>query len=65
MTVSEMNLDNSETSFDGPPFPLRLRIVLEQASNLEDSITLTLTLTLTLALAITLTLTLTLALTLT
>lgn len=35
ITVSEMNLDNSETTFDGPPFPLRLRMVLEGAANLS------------------------------
>jgi len=37
ITVSEMNLDNSRTSFDGPPFPLRLRMVLERASTLEEA----------------------------
>eukprot|EP00939_MAST-03C_sp_MAST-3C-sp1_P005446 g5446.t1 len=37
ITVSEMNLDNSETTFEGPPFPLRLRTVLEKASSLEDA----------------------------
>jgi len=37
MTVSEMNLDNAETTFDGPPFPLRLRMVLENASSLAEA----------------------------
>ena len=35
ISVSEMNLDNSRTTFDGPPFPLRLRMVLERASSLR------------------------------
>ena len=35
LTVSEMNLDNSLTTFDGPPFTLRLRMVLEGATNLS------------------------------
>jgi len=37
LTVSEMNLDNSETTFEGPPFPLRLRMLLEGARTLEDA----------------------------
>lgn len=37
ITTSEMNLDNSETTFDGPPFPLRLRMVLERARSLSDA----------------------------
>lgn len=40
LTVSEMNLDNSHTTFDGPPFPLRLRMVLERASSLAEARTL-------------------------
>jgi hypothetical protein len=34
MTVSEMNLDNSRVTFNGVPFPLRLRMVLENSTNL-------------------------------
>ena len=37
LSVSEMNLDNSLTTFDGPPFPLRLRMVLERSSSLADA----------------------------
>jgi len=37
ITVSEMNLDNSQTTFSGPPFPLRLRMILEQADDLESA----------------------------
>ena len=32
-----MNLDNSVTTFDGPPFPLRLRHVLEDAASLSEA----------------------------
>eukprot|EP01090_Pellita_catalonica_P001670 TRINITY_DN11432_c0_g1_i1.p1 TRINITY_DN11432_c0_g1~~TRINITY_DN11432_c0_g1_i1.p1 ORF type:complete len:519 (+),score=87.78 TRINITY_DN11432_c0_g1_i1:144-1559(+) len=37
ITVSEMNLDNSRVTFSGPPFPLRLRMVLEQGKDLESA----------------------------
>lgn len=37
ITVSEMNLDNARTSFDGPPFPLRLRMVMEQSDDLVSA----------------------------
>lgn len=37
LTVSEMNLDNSVVTFEGPPFPLRLRMVLESGSSLEGA----------------------------
>jgi hypothetical protein len=37
LSVAEMNLDNSLTTFDGPPFPLRLRMVLEQATDLASA----------------------------
>jgi hypothetical protein len=39
VTVSEMNLDNSNVTFLGVPFPLRLRWVMEQASDLSSAIT--------------------------
>jgi hypothetical protein len=32
-----MNLDNSVVTFTGVPFPLRLRMVLEQASDLNSA----------------------------
>jgi hypothetical protein len=38
VTVSEMNLDNSVVTFKGPPFPLRLRKVLEEASSLQQAL---------------------------
>lgn len=37
LTVSEMNLDNSRTAFEGPPFPTRLRLVLEGATTLAEA----------------------------
>jgi len=37
ITTSEMNLDNSRTTFSGLVFPLRLRYVLENAHNLETA----------------------------
>ena len=37
LTVSEMNLDNSRTAFDGPPFPLRLRMILERSTDLGEA----------------------------
>ena len=37
MTVSEANLDNSEVSFHGFPWPLRLRYVMENAHNLAEA----------------------------
>ena len=37
LSVSEMNLDNSRTTFDGPPFPTRLRMVLERATDLAEA----------------------------
>jgi hypothetical protein len=37
ITTSEMNLDNSQTTFSGLPFPLRLRYVMEKAHNLETA----------------------------
>lgn len=37
LTVSEMNLDNALTTFDGPPFPLRLRMVLEVSRDLAHA----------------------------
>eukprot|EP00331_Platyophrya_macrostoma_P013477 CAMPEP_0176408802 /NCGR_PEP_ID=MMETSP0127-20121128/2155_1 /TAXON_ID=938130 /ORGANISM="Platyophrya macrostoma, Strain WH" /LENGTH=511 /DNA_ID=CAMNT_0017788131 /DNA_START=3 /DNA_END=1538 /DNA_ORIENTATION=+ len=40
ITTSEMNLDNSRTTFSGVPFPMRLRYVLEGATNLETAMTL-------------------------
>merc|ERR1712000_68580 len=39
MTVSEMNLDNSKVTFDGLPFPLRLRAVLERSTDLHSAMT--------------------------
>jgi len=39
ITTSEMNLDNSVVTFSGVPFPLRLRYVLEEATNLESAMT--------------------------
>jgi len=38
ITVSEMNLDNSRVTFDGTPFPLRLRAVLEGATDLGTAL---------------------------
>jgi hypothetical protein len=38
ITTSEMNLDNSETTFSGLPFPLRLRFVMEEAHDLESAL---------------------------
>ena len=35
-----MNLDNSNVTFSGLPFPLRLRHILEHATNLETAMTL-------------------------
>ena len=32
-----MNLDNSKTAFEGPPFPMRLRMVLEGATTLGEA----------------------------
>jgi hypothetical protein len=32
ITTSEMNLDNSQVTFNGVPFPLRLRYILEQGT---------------------------------
>ena len=32
-----MNLDNALTTFDGPPFPLRLRMILERATSLSTA----------------------------
>lgn len=40
ITVSEMNLDNAEVTFSGLPFPLRLRLVLENATDLESAMTI-------------------------
>ena len=37
ITVSEANLDNSEVSFDGIPWPLRLRQILGTAETLDDA----------------------------
>jgi hypothetical protein len=37
ITTSEMNLDNALTTFDGPPFPIRLKMVLERAATLADA----------------------------
>jgi len=37
ITVSEMNLDNSRVTFDGVPFPLRLRAVMEGATDLATA----------------------------
>lgn len=37
-TVSEMNLDSSNVIFEGVPFPLRLRMVLEQATDLQSAL---------------------------
>ena len=37
ITTSEMNLDNSIVTFFGAPFPLRLRRVLESATDLETA----------------------------
>lgn len=39
VTTSEMNLDNSRTTFSGLPFPLRLRLVLEEAVDLQSAMT--------------------------
>lgn len=39
ITTSEMNLDNSRVTFSGVPFPLRLRMVLESATDLETAMT--------------------------
>lgn len=38
VTVSEMNLDNSVVTFQGVPFPLRLRYILLQATNLDEAL---------------------------
>lgn len=38
ISVSEMNLDNSRVTFDGTPFPLRLRAVLEGATDLGTAL---------------------------
>lgn len=40
ISTSEMNLDNNMTTFSGLPFPLRLRYILERATNLETAMTL-------------------------
>ncbi len=37
ITTSEMNLDNSVVTFAGAPFPLRLRMVLEGATDLASA----------------------------
>ena len=37
ITVAEMNLDNSLTTFDGPPFPMRLRMILERSNSLAEA----------------------------
>jgi len=37
ISVSEMNLDNSEVTFSGSPFPLRLRYILEEGNDLKTS----------------------------
>lgn len=37
ITVSEMNLDNDQVTFSGVPFPLRLRMVLEQSNDLKSA----------------------------
>lgn len=37
VTVSEANLDNSETTFEGVPFPIRLRMILERAADLASA----------------------------
>ena len=37
VTVSEMNLDNDVVTFSGVPFPLRLRMVLEGATDLTSA----------------------------
>jgi hypothetical protein len=37
VSVSEMNLDNSDVTLRGLPFPLRLRYVLEEAKDLETA----------------------------
>jgi len=38
ISVSEMNLDNSQVTFTGLAFPLRLRYVLEQSTNLKQAV---------------------------
>jgi len=40
LSVSEMNLDNSDVTFSGPPFPLRLRYILEYGKDLQSAISL-------------------------
>jgi hypothetical protein len=40
ISTSEMNLDNNMTTFSGLPFPLRLRYILERATNLETAMSL-------------------------
>lgn len=40
MTVSEMNLDNSVVTFEGVPFPLRLRYILQRSTNLAEAMLL-------------------------
>mmetsp|Transcript_13535 Transcript_13535/g.42600 ORF Transcript_13535/g.42600 Transcript_13535/m.42600 type:complete len:489 (-) Transcript_13535:28-1494(-) len=37
LSVSEMNLDNSDVTLRGLPFPLRLRYVLEEATDLQTA----------------------------
>lgn len=37
ITVSEMNLDNNVVTFFGSPFPLRLRTIMEQATDLVSA----------------------------
>lgn len=39
VSVSEMNLDNNVVTFNGLAFPLRLRYVLEQATDLASAMT--------------------------
>lgn len=40
ITTSEMNLDNTEVTYSGLPFPLRLRYILENAHDLQSAMTL-------------------------
>eukprot|EP00462_Mataza_sp_D1_P011077 CAMPEP_0175152558 /NCGR_PEP_ID=MMETSP0087-20121206/19184_1 /TAXON_ID=136419 /ORGANISM="Unknown Unknown, Strain D1" /LENGTH=525 /DNA_ID=CAMNT_0016439011 /DNA_START=17 /DNA_END=1594 /DNA_ORIENTATION=+ len=39
VTTSEMNLDNSVVTFQGVPFPARLRYVLQQSTDLSEAMT--------------------------
>ena len=40
ITVSEMNLDNNEVTFNGLAFPLRLRMIMGKSENLQQAMTL-------------------------